>query len=197
MTTFLVRHGQTKWNIIGRKQGQGDSPLSPKGRKQAIACGTLLSKHISQEITIFVSPLGRAKETSDLVCSVLGNQIKEVITVPELAELDYGLWQGLTDEEIDEKFPFERMRRYENHWGYQIPNGESYAMVERRYLRWKQNQKLEDTLIIAHEMINRVILGSYLQLPKKEILKLKHPQNIVYKLSNQTVSELSNPQFDF
>ena len=61
MTTYLMRHGETEWNTVRRKQGRGNSPLTATGRAQARAYGDLLNQHLQPNNTIFVSPLGRAQ----------------------------------------------------------------------------------------------------------------------------------------
>ena len=139
-----------------------------------------------------MSPLGRAKETCNIVSSALVKPVHSITVVPELAELDYGLWQGLTDTEIDEAYPYERERRYANHWNYRIPNGESYSMVEQRISSFLKNQELNNVLIIAHEMVNRVVLGNWLSLSESKTLKLKHPHDIVYVREGKAVRKLQS-----
>lgn len=193
MTIYLLRHGETEWNKEGRKQGRGDSPLTALGRNQALACTLTIKKHIrkSAEVSVVTSPLGRARETGEILCkelSILADQRSES---PELMELDYGQWQGLTDDEIDRKFPGERQKRYGNHWTYQVPDGESNALVEKRVSNWLTLQKEErETIVIAHEMVNRVLLGLYLGLDQGETLKIKHSPTQVFQLKNKKMIKL-------
>lgn len=190
MTTLLMRHGETEWNVAGRKQGRGNSPLTAKGKEQALECGRTISSTVSEELVVYVSPLGRAQETCELVCLVLEKPAKNIVSVNDLAEHDYGSWQGLTDLEIDQQFPNERQQRYQNHWNYRIPNGESYAMLNERVSAWLQQVDLTNSLIIAHEMVNRVILGVLLQLPAEETLQLKHPHKTIFRLDGNSVTKL-------
>ena len=190
MTIFLMRHGETEWNVAGRKQGRGNSPLTENGRNQALECGWLINAQCTNIKRIFVSPLGRAQETCALVCSVLRQQPENIDTIEALAELNYGAWQGLTDEEIDTKYPGERSKRKTMHWEYVIPGGESYAKVERRISMWVNHEEIEGSLIIGHAMVNRVILGIYQSLKTSETLTLKHPHRQVYKLCAGSASVL-------
>lgn len=190
MTILLMRHGETEWNVAGRKQGRGNSPLTGSGRSQALECGWLINAQCTNIKRIYVSPLGRAQETCALVCSVLRHQPESVDTIEALAELNYGAWQGLTDEEIDIEYPGERSKRKTMHWEYVIPGGESYAMVETRVSRWWNQAEIADSLIIAHEMVNRVILGIHLSLGMSETLALKHPHGHVYELCTGSASVL-------
>ena len=85
-----------------------------------------------------------------------------------------------------------RDRRYANHWNYRIPNGESYSMVEQRISSFLKNQELNNVLIIAHEMVNRVVLGNWLSLSESKTLKLKHPHDIVYVREGKAVRKLQS-----
>ena len=65
---FLVRHGETEWNVQGRFQGCLDSPLTPNGREQARQFGLLLARvKWIPDVTMHVSPLGRACETAEII----------------------------------------------------------------------------------------------------------------------------------
>jgi broad specificity phosphatase PhoE len=81
---FLARHGQTEWNLAGRRQGQLDSPLTPAGVASATRLAQLLRR---QEIDAdFTSPLGRAVSTATLFADALG---LEVELIDELQEVHH------------------------------------------------------------------------------------------------------------
>jgi probable phosphoglycerate mutase len=90
---ILVRHGQSEANAAGLLVGRTNSPLTELGRRQAGAIGAALAAKPERPLRILVSPLGRARNTADIVAESLGS-----IVVPEiedrLIELDYGELDG-------------------------------------------------------------------------------------------------------
>ncbi|WP_440711293.1 histidine phosphatase family protein [Herbiconiux sp. YIM B11900] len=102
MTTFtFVRHGQTDWNFQKRIQGSTDVPLNETGREQARETGRVLAER--QWDGVVASPLGRARETAEIIAAELG--LDGVELVPELVERSYGEVEGLNAEQIAERFP--------------------------------------------------------------------------------------------
>ncbi len=102
MTTFtFVRHGQTDWNFQKRIQGATDVPLNDTGREQARETGQALADRRWDGIV--ASPLSRARETAEIIASIVGLGSPEI--VPELAERSYGEVEGLNAEEIRARFP--------------------------------------------------------------------------------------------
>ena len=95
---WLLRHGATEWTRHGRHTGREDVPLSDDGREQAKKAGSLLAGRCFQHV--LVSPQTRARET----CSLAGfgecSRARE-----ELVEWDYGVYEGLTDEQTQQRDP--------------------------------------------------------------------------------------------
>jgi broad specificity phosphatase PhoE len=190
---YLVRHGETAWNKLGRKQGWGDSPLTENGIEQARVMGRALRREIrdSGAVRVESSPLGRARETAAIICRELGVDANEIAVSPLLIEHGFGEWQGLTNEEVDERYPGERERRSVDKWSYVIPGGESYSMVYERAKLWLAAENREFiTIAVAHEMISRTIQGVYGGLAPEEILKRDHPHTRIYRLSEGKVEEI-------
>ena len=95
MELICVRHGRTAWNARRRFQGQTDVPLDDEGRAQAAALGALLRR---ERIDAAVSSdLVRASETARIV---LGPRTVALRLDPDLREMDFGAWEGLTWDEI-------------------------------------------------------------------------------------------------
>ncbi len=89
MKIYLIRHGETAWNLESRIQGREDIPLSPEGQRQSAACargfsGVRLSAVLS-------SPLSRAADTAKLLSQTCG---AELIIEPDLTERDFGSVSG-------------------------------------------------------------------------------------------------------
>ena len=97
---ILVRHGETEWNVQRRYQGQSDVPLSEIGNRQAESIAGRLA---GQEIdAIYASDLKRAWQTAQVIAAQNG---LDVISEPRLRELKFGILEGLTFEEAEEKYP--------------------------------------------------------------------------------------------
>ncbi|AWK52371.1 histidine phosphatase family protein [Clostridium beijerinckii] len=98
-TVLLIRHGETEWNTLGKFQGCTDIALSDEGIKQA----KLLKNRLKGDFDyIYASPLSRAFDTANILASGID---KEVIIAPEIREINFGEWEGLTIHEIAEKYP--------------------------------------------------------------------------------------------
>ncbi len=100
MQLYLVRHGQTDWNLQHRFQGQADVPLNKTGEDQVQKIAQRLSK--IKIDAIYSSDLRRTVQTADRIASY-----HEVNCVTDLRwrELSFGAWEGLTYDEIKAKEP--------------------------------------------------------------------------------------------
>jgi probable phosphoglycerate mutase len=115
---LLARHGETDWNRDLRVQGHADVPLNELGREQARDLAERL-EDVALD-AIYSSDLVRARETAEAVARAKGLPVR---VDPQLRETDFGSWEGLTREEIAERFP-DRAR----------PDGETYEQVRERML---------------------------------------------------------------
>ena len=103
---YYVRHGETDWNAERRLQGQHDIPLNARGRTQAAQSGEILldlfarDKRIAGDLDYVASPLGRARETMELMRAKLGLVPGEYRTDPRLLEMSFGRWEGFTFAEL-------------------------------------------------------------------------------------------------
>lgn len=177
---FLARHGSTEWNVIGRLQGQLDSPLTADGEAQAKGIGRVLAA--ADIATICTSPLGRAVRTAELIAEEID---AEIVVIPELAEVHHGELAGMTWAEIDDAFPGVREQRAENRYGWAFPGGESYAVARSRARKALESCRWEaigTPLVISHEMIGRMLRAEMRQLSHADALALRHPPGIVIDL---------------
>lgn len=194
MPLYLIRHGQTQWNQVGRLQGHGDSPLTDKGVEQAIAALRILQDDIVDltDIQIQTSPLPRARQTAALIADGLGLSPEQRLESPLLIEHNFGKWEGLTDAEIEARYPGAQTERHQNHWSYVVPGGESYAHVYQRAQQWFQLPRpASTTIVVTHAKTSRVLRGVYLGLKPEEMLQLKHPQDRLYKLQANQIESYS------
>ncbi|MEO8797098.1 MAG: histidine phosphatase family protein [Polyangiaceae bacterium] len=98
---YLARHGETEWNALGKLQGANDVPLNQRGRDQAKALGTALSKE--GIVRVMASDLSRARQTVEIAAASLG--VTELALDPELRERSFGHFEGLTRLECEAKYP--------------------------------------------------------------------------------------------
>ncbi|MET7427339.1 histidine phosphatase family protein [Dactylosporangium sp. NPDC005555] len=177
---FLARHGQTQWNLQRRRQGRLDSALTHHGVAQAHRHASALQGRGIDGI--FVSPLGRAIATARIINDALG---LEIDVVDELAELDHGQFSGMHDEQIDAQFPGELQRRAACKYQWRFPGGESYADGDIRAaaaLRQVKQRPARRPLIVAHEMIGRMLQRHLLRLDPQAALALAHPHDVVFQI---------------
>jgi alpha-ribazole phosphatase len=143
---LLVRHGETEANKAGRLQGHTDGDLSPLGCRQI----ELLRDALADEPidAIYSSDLRRATHTAEIIAS--GRQ-KTVITSNLLREIDYGKLQGLTLDEIEQRYPKVSKDFRKRPLHLKIPGGESVDQLRGRVDRFLSQLKLqpEQTILIA------------------------------------------------
>lgn len=98
-TLYLVRHGETEWNALGKFQGSKDIVLSPDGISQAKYVSNRLKNKFDY---IYSSPLKRAYKTASIIALQSSMEIR---ILDDLREIDFGKWEGLTVKEIKDNFP--------------------------------------------------------------------------------------------
>lgn len=177
---FLVRHGQTRWNLSRRLEGQLDSPLTDDGIRQAKSVAErLVGRGIT---TVCTSPLGRTLRTALIIAARID---AEVVEVPELADVDHGDMAGLTWDEVDERFPAAREEQASNRYGWAFPRGESYAQARARARQalsscgWASSGT---PALVTHEMLGRMIRAELSGLEPAAALSLRHPHDVVFEI---------------
>jgi broad specificity phosphatase PhoE len=160
MKLLIARHAQSEGNLAGRVQGSQDPPLTPRGRRQALALGKLLRRERIR--AAYASPLLRAFETARIV----GRE--PLVAEPRLRENRMGRLEGMTHEQVEEKYPH-LFERFFGKPGYRMPGGESLKDVQRRlrpFIRKLYEEHSDHTvLVVAHNTTNRVLLATLLGLP--------------------------------
>jgi broad specificity phosphatase PhoE len=151
---YLLRHGETEWSATGRHTGRTDVPLNAHGEEQARALRGLDGL---RRPTVLCSPRRRALRTAELA----GLPITEV--TGELAEWDYGDYEGVTTDEIRKTVPGWTM------WTHPVPGGESAEQVsERADAVLERSRKAladGDVVLVGHGHFGRVLVARWLGLP--------------------------------
>ncbi|MGV9297050.1 acid phosphatase [Amycolatopsis sp. NPDC003676] len=154
---FLLRHGQTEWSSNGKHTGRTDIPLTPAGEDQARAAGGTLRTLLGGPGLVLSSPRGRALRTAELA----GLRVDEV--TEDLAEWDYGDYEGVTTPEIRETVPDWTV------WTRPIPGGESAEDVQARADKVLDRARREiengDVVLVGHGHFSRVLVARWLGLP--------------------------------
>ncbi|KAJ2829683.1 Fructose-2,6-bisphosphatase [Coemansia furcata] len=175
-SVFFSRHGESMYNLDQRLGG--DPCLSPNGRKYAEALPSLISKLLGDEpLTIWTSTLQRTSETA------AGLPYKKM-QWKALDELDAGLCDGLTYEDVEEQYPEEYAMRDENKFEFRYRGGESYRdVVLRLEPVIMELERQQNIMIISHQAVLRCIYAYFLDIGPEELPYLKIPLHTVMKLT--------------
>jgi len=153
---FLIRHGETEWSLSGQHTGITEVPLTDGGRRQAERLRPMLTRQTFA--LVLVSPLGRARETCDLV-----GFGAEAIIDPGLIEWNYGEYEGLMPQQIQAKRP-----------GWLIfrdgcPGGETPRQVGARVDQVVARARSADgdVALFAHGHVLRVLAARWIGLPPR------------------------------
>lgn len=195
---YIIRHGQTVWNLAKRKQGQKDSPLTIKGIEQAKKTADLIKREFEGkdigEYKFIISPQWRCQQYASIICESLGVDFMQCMTEENLKEHCFGLWEGKTEEEIERDFPGFLDRRYKkgNYWHYVVPMGESYELLSERISSVLDKYEGQKIIFICHEMVSKVMRGKLMNLHPEETLPLKHKQDTVYLFHENCLKEIKH-----
>lgn len=178
---YFVRHGQTEWNVQGRLQGRGDSPLTALGRSQATAHQQWLRE--AKPNAVIASPLGRVQATVALATEGLDLPL----TLDEaLSERCMGDFEGWTMEEIAAQHPELAAIKSRDPWAWQPPGGEDYDSLFARTTpvvkRLKEHPQ-ERLLVVSHGTIVRPILAQFLAIDRETTLRISSPNDLVYQVT--------------
>lgn len=184
---YLIRHGQTVWNVEKRLQGGRDSPLTPLGRCQADIIARSLKPHPPS--LIIGSPLGRARSTASIIGKALGIETSEDA---RLSELGFGSAEGSTLAEIDQRWPGFLEERRKDKWNRAWPDGENYRDADRRIESFVRDTLVLDQAnepglplaIVGHETINMILAGRLLQLQPDLVTELGQPNHVIYRITD-------------
>lgn len=150
---WLIRHGETEWSLSGAHTGRTDLPLTAVGRKNAEAVGRYLAGR--KFALVLTSPLSRARET----CRLAGYGDVAILD-PNLAEWDYGDYEGRTTAEIHKQRPGWYL------WRDGVPNGETIGQVGARAdsVLARIGEVDGDVALFAHGHILRILTARWLGL---------------------------------
>ena len=158
---YIVRHGQTEWNVLEKFQGQLNSPLTPEGIEKVKETAKEL-KNVNFEAG-YTSQMGRTIATAEIILEnnkyeqeKASDQKLKLQKLPELNEIHFGEWQGLTFKETFVKYPKEAHNYFYDVKNYNAKNikGEELKDGLERFLKGlekiREEQKSGNILIVTH-----------------------------------------------
>ena len=165
MILYLMRHGQTDWNIKGRTQGWKDTLLNDGGIAQARLAAEKL-KDVPIE-TIYASDLKRARKTADIISAALDLPIHYT---QKLREMNFGKAEGIKKTDLAAKFPYiyQAFNDIKNPGRDEIgyPNGETIGQVQQRFIKFVNRLRTDgrqNVLLVTHGMLIRLFTESVLK----------------------------------
>lgn len=170
-TVHLIRHGETEGSHIKRYKGSIDVPLSLKGMEQIKRVAEFINS--SPLTSVYSSPLSRALKSAELIAEPHG--LRPVV-IHDLRERNFGVWEGMSFDEIKEKYPEEFNAWAENPLKYSPVNGESTIEVRDRVIKAFEeilSHGEERIAIVAHGGVNRIILCHIIGIPFENIFRIE------------------------
>ncbi|MGE3769332.1 MAG: histidine phosphatase family protein [Bdellovibrionales bacterium] len=197
VTLYLMRHGQSEANVdknVYRQKPDHAIALTPLGLAQASEAGAFLAKHFDEKTSeapciILRSPYERARQTEERVANAIQSHYSERVELPELAEQQYGLFDGVPPDELEKTFPQEYNRyllaqqQMGKFWA-RPPQGEALFDVYNRaraavhYIRYGYNKaKINTYVIVAHANWIRCFLMAWCNYPYEWIAEARVPES--------------------
>lgn len=193
---FIVRHGQTEWNILKKIQGHANASLTETGLLQ----GDMVAKRLGKEDIdiIYSSDLDRAKITAGKISQATNAQL---ILTEELREMSFGIWEGMLFEEVKAKYPEDFKKWMEAPEFLNIPEGETLELLENRMEKVineiLEKHKGKNIVIVSHGTALKTLILHLLNMPLTNYKNLamdnvslsiveKRDYNNVLKLYNDT-----------
>ncbi|MDA0341051.1 MAG: phosphoglycerate mutase family protein [Proteobacteria bacterium] len=190
-TIYLIRHGETTWNRIGRLQGQADSPLTLHGTRQAEAVGHALRPLVDgADFQFWASPLPRTRQTAAIICDVIEHDYETITFDDRLKEITLGDRDGYAGwRELARDFPKEAEIRRKDPWNFRHPNGESSQMVQDRVNPLLEHWKVEGGthVVVSHGVAIKILRGLQLNLNEQETFALDRPQEAFHRLRDDGI----------
>jgi broad specificity phosphatase PhoE/predicted kinase len=174
-SVWLTRHGESEFNVLGRIGG--DSPLSETGRGYARTLASVLRARAGDDVVVWTSTLRRTIETAE----ALGLPYR---SWRALDEIDAGVCDGMTYDEIARDMPGEYEGRLADKFRYRYPRGESYQDVIQRLepVIFELERERQPVLIIGHQAVLRALYAYMMDRPPNECPFVSIPLHTILEL---------------
>jgi len=168
----LIRHGQVAGHDQPRYNGQTDVALTDVGIEQYHSLKERLAE--TKISACYTSDLSRCTIGACIICDQLG---LEPVARRELRELNIGIWEGMTWQEITERWPEEWQARLADLVNYRVPQGENLLDVQARVMpviaEIIERHKGQEILVVGHGGVNRVVLLNAIGAPLAGIFNIE------------------------
>ena len=163
---YIVRHGETEWNVIKRFQGQLNTPLTEKGMEKLRKTGKKLENVLFDEV--YTSELGRTVASAEIILNENNGYKNNKLELQKLAELNeiyFGVWQGLTYEDVFLKYPEEANNYFYNVKNYNAENVEAENLKDalERFLKGinkiLNRHKSGNILVVTHGTVFEMFIN--------------------------------------
>jgi broad specificity phosphatase PhoE len=171
MDIYIVRHGETQWNKEEVFRGKKDIPLNETGRRQAELTGAYFRDIPVKRI--ISSPLARAVETAEGIATATGVPVERV---DELTDINFGIWEGLSLREVEERYPAAFALWKASPEKLRIEGGETLAEVRERVSRGLPRQPglAGAVIIVTHRAICKILVLSLLHMGEEHFWAIKY-----------------------
>ncbi|MBP1961816.1 histidine phosphatase family protein [Paenibacillus aceris] len=168
---YLIRHGETVWNVERRMQGHMDSPLSSLGEQQALWLSYAL-KEVPFE-ALYASSSGRTLQTATII---KGDRDIAIQASDDWREMNLGAWEGRISDEIEALEPDSFHAFWRNPEQYRPVQGESYPDLQARVLpaleRMLAVHEGQTIALVSHTVTLKVIMAYF---EKRALAELWNP----------------------
>ena len=204
MRILLVRHGESMGNVdptVHATTADHAVPLSERGREQAREAGRHIARHFATHATdekrhvrLWLSPYRRTRETADALVETAGERITDRVEHILLCEQQFGLFDGLSDAEMLERFPHEKTYfdlqcRFGGKFWARMPQGESRLDVAQRihqafgtFQRDAVQHGIHDIVVICHGVTLRAFVMMWCHLSPEWFEAEPNPANCAIRL---------------
>ncbi|MBE5960208.1 MAG: alpha-ribazole phosphatase [Lachnospiraceae bacterium] len=176
MKLYMIRHGETDWNVAGRMQGSKDIELNENGIAQAQQLYGKVKKEGYQPVKVYTSPQKRAFKTGQILADAMNI---ECVKMPGLEEANFGDWEGKTWEQVKTEYP-EAFEKWEKNRRYvRTPNGECYQDVVERVVKAIDHimeTEKEDVAVVTHGAVIMSLMCFITDTPFEKMWSFK-PEN--------------------
>jgi broad specificity phosphatase PhoE len=193
----LVRHGQPVEEMRGRCYGRLDVGLSSAGRLQAERAARFLAE--APLLRIYTSPRQRARESAAPLAEL---KAMSVDTEAAFREIDFGLFEGLSYEEAEQRYPQVYAEWMAHPTRVRFPEGESYPEMRERVLAAGRELRTrhagETFVLVSHGGVNRTLLSEALGMPDANLFRMEQGYasvNIIDFYGDEPIVKLMNVTF--
>jgi 2,3-bisphosphoglycerate-dependent phosphoglycerate mutase len=214
MRILLVRHGESMGNVdkaVHEQMADHAIPLSPRGRSQALEAGERIRQFYEglpgalrptrEQVRLWTSPYRRTRETADGIeegaVGCIGDRREHIL----LCEQQFGLFDGIPDEELARRFPeehahYRKAEQFEGRFWARMPLGESRFDVATRihqafgtFHRDAARHGIHDLVVVCHGVTLRAFVMMWLHLSPEWFDHEHNPKNCAIRLLEEGVDK--------